>query len=229
MLAQAADVAPYALTGSVFATDRAAIVRGRPGAAVLRRQLLRQRQADRRRGRAAAVRRGAGERHQRQGRLDPQPAALGVATDDQGDLRASRPTTATRTSGMSERDRRRAAVRRGGRPAVVRRATCGCPSCWAAEPSPAPSATAAPADGSYLRRPELPTGRAGSPTRRRTTSCCSSHPPGVRAVVQAAAARARRRPRPHAGRRGLPAADCGCSGRTRWSACSSSRSTCWRR
>ena len=80
-------------------------VRHRPGgdrpgaarAAVRGRQLLRQRQADRRGGRPAAVRRRAGQRHQRQGRLVAQPDALGVAAHDQGDVRARRPTTATRT------------------------------------------------------------------------------------------------------------------------------------
>ena len=50
---------PYALTGAVFARDRALHRAGRPGAPQRRGQLLRQRQADRRRRRPAAVRRRA--------------------------------------------------------------------------------------------------------------------------------------------------------------------------
>src|SRR5690606_34487487 len=53
------------------------------------RQLLRQRQADRRGGGPAAVRGRARERDERQGRLDPQPDALGVAADGEGDVRAA--------------------------------------------------------------------------------------------------------------------------------------------
>ncbi len=67
-------------------------LRRRPGsgaAALHGRQLLRQRQADGRRRRAAALRRGPGQRHQRQGRLGAQPAALDVAAHAQGDLRAA--------------------------------------------------------------------------------------------------------------------------------------------
>ena len=60
-------------------------------------QLLRQRQADRRRRRPAAVRRRAGLGHQRQGRRPAEPAALDEHPLDQGDVRAGRPTTATRT------------------------------------------------------------------------------------------------------------------------------------
>ena len=75
-------------------------VRARPGrgragascAAVRRRQLLRQRQADRRGRRAAAVRRQPWLGDQRQGGRDPQPAALDQSALDQGDLRpADRP------------------------------------------------------------------------------------------------------------------------------------------
>ena len=67
---------PYALTGAVFASDRPRS-RGDRRAAQRRRQLLRQRQADRRGGRSAAVRRRARVGHERQGRLEDEPAALG--------------------------------------------------------------------------------------------------------------------------------------------------------
>ena len=50
--------APYGLTGSIIAQDRAVIADATRAAAVRRRQLLRQRQAHRRRRRPAAVRRG---------------------------------------------------------------------------------------------------------------------------------------------------------------------------
>ncbi len=62
---------------------------GRRRAAVRGRQLLHQRQADRCRGRPAAVRWRAGQRHQRQGRLLAQPDPLDQPADDQGDLRAA--------------------------------------------------------------------------------------------------------------------------------------------
>ena len=63
--------------------------RGVVGAAERRRQLLHQRQADRRRRRPAAVRRRARVGHQRQGRIEDEPGALGQRADDQGDLRAA--------------------------------------------------------------------------------------------------------------------------------------------
>ena len=53
--------APYALTGAVIARDRRAIAWAQRGAAVRGRQLLRQRQADRRGRRPAAVRRRPGQ------------------------------------------------------------------------------------------------------------------------------------------------------------------------
>ena len=62
VLTQMESVAPYALTGSIIAQDRAGD-RARPaGAAQRGGQLLRQRQADRRRRRPAAVRRRRGRR-----------------------------------------------------------------------------------------------------------------------------------------------------------------------
>jgi 1-pyrroline-5-carboxylate dehydrogenase len=69
---------PYALTGSVFARDRRA---------VCGRQLLRQRQANRRRGRAAAVWRGAQVGHERQGRIQAEPDSMGECSNDQGNPR----------------------------------------------------------------------------------------------------------------------------------------------
>ena len=80
---------PYALTGSVFARDRAAVREASTRAAQRRRQLLHQRQAHRRGRRPAALRRLARQRHQRQGGLEDEPDALGLAPHDQGDLRAA--------------------------------------------------------------------------------------------------------------------------------------------
>ena len=71
--------------------------RGAGGTAVRGGELLRQRQAHRGRRRAATVRRGPRLGHQRQGGLAAEPAALGVAAHDQGDVRAADRRTATRT------------------------------------------------------------------------------------------------------------------------------------
>ena len=68
---------PYALTGAVFARDRAARARSDDRAAQRRRQLLHQRQADRRGRRPAAVRRRARLGHERQGGLEAEPDAVG--------------------------------------------------------------------------------------------------------------------------------------------------------
>ena len=76
---------PYALTGAVFARDRGAVRAGLERAAQRRRQLLHQRQADRRGRRTAAVRRRARVGHERQGRLEVEPRALGQRADGQGD------------------------------------------------------------------------------------------------------------------------------------------------
>ena len=57
---QLEGIAPYALTGAVIARDRRAIAWAQRGAAVRGRQLLHQRQADRRGRRPAAVRRRPG-------------------------------------------------------------------------------------------------------------------------------------------------------------------------
>ena len=63
--------------------------RGDDDAAPGRRQLLHQRQADRRGRRTAAVRRRPPVRHQRQGRLEAQSPALDQRPHDQGDVRAA--------------------------------------------------------------------------------------------------------------------------------------------
>ncbi len=84
--------AKYALTGAVIADDRAAVLHAATATAPRGGQLLRQRQAHRRRGGAAAVRRFARIGHQRQGRFRAEPAALDVGPVDQGDVRpADRP------------------------------------------------------------------------------------------------------------------------------------------
>ena len=80
---------PYALTGAVFARDRARGSRGDGRAAERRRQLLHQRQADGRRGGTAAVRRRARVGDQRQGGLEAEPGALGQRADDQGNVLAA--------------------------------------------------------------------------------------------------------------------------------------------
>ena len=87
-LVQLESASRYALTGAVFARDRHAIDDGLAGAALRRRQLLRQRQADRRGRRPAAVRRRARVGDQRQGRVAVEPDAVAVAARDQGDVRA---------------------------------------------------------------------------------------------------------------------------------------------
>ena len=89
VLDQMESFAPYALTGAIIAQDRAAIAGATRAAALRRRQLLRQRQADRRRRGPAAVRRRARVRHQRQGRLRAEPDALDLGALDQGELRAA--------------------------------------------------------------------------------------------------------------------------------------------
>ena len=80
------STSPYALTGAVFAQDRRAIVARDVGAAARGRQLLRQRQADRRGRRAAAVRRRARVGHERQGRVEAEPDTLGQRADGEGEL-----------------------------------------------------------------------------------------------------------------------------------------------
>ena len=88
---------PYALTGAVFATGSRRGAAGVACPAQRRRQLLRERQAHWRGRRPAAVRRRARVGHQRQGRLEDESAALGERAGDQGDVLASRATSAIRT------------------------------------------------------------------------------------------------------------------------------------
>ena len=83
--------------------------RGVARAAKRGRQLLHQRQAHRRGRRAAAVRRRARIGHQRQGRFEDEPAALGERAGDEGDVLASARRTPTRTC-------RRADARSGASP-----------------------------------------------------------------------------------------------------------------
>ena len=83
------STAPYGLTGAVFSEDRAALDEAAVGAALRGRELLRQRQADRRRRRPAAVRRRPRLGDERQGRLDVEPDPLGLAAHDQGDVHAA--------------------------------------------------------------------------------------------------------------------------------------------
>ena len=89
MLSLVDRTAPYALTGAVFARDRTAVREAHDDAAARGRQLLHQRQADRRGRRTAAVRRRPPVRHQRQGRLEAQSPALDQRPHDQGDVRAA--------------------------------------------------------------------------------------------------------------------------------------------
>ena len=108
--------APYGLTGAVFAQDRAAAADAQDKPPLRGGQLLRQRQADRRRRRPAAVRRRARLGHERQGGLDVEPDPLGQPAHDQGDVRAAAATTATRSStsdGSRTTKTRVTAVRRG--------------------------------------------------------------------------------------------------------------------
>ena len=80
---------PYALTGAVFANDRAAVDEAAARSPLRRGQLLHQRQADRRGRRSAAIRWREDQRDQRQGRLRIEHAALGVTPGHQGDVRPS--------------------------------------------------------------------------------------------------------------------------------------------
>ena len=78
---------PYALTGAIFATDRNAIMLAERTLAQRGRQLLHQRQADRRGGGSAAVRRRPRVGDERQGGRHSEHAAVDVAALDQGELR----------------------------------------------------------------------------------------------------------------------------------------------
>ena len=81
------ESAPYGLTGAVFSDDREAVIEAEEALRYAAGQLLRERQADRRRRRPAAVRRRAGLGDERQGGLDVEPDPLGQPAHDQGDVR----------------------------------------------------------------------------------------------------------------------------------------------
>ncbi len=87
VLEQMESFAPFALTGSIIAAGPARHRRRHASPPLRRRQLLRQRQADRSRGRPAALRWWSGLGHQRQGRRGPEPAPLDERPLDQGDVR----------------------------------------------------------------------------------------------------------------------------------------------
>ena len=122
----------YALTGAVIADDRAAVLDAAEPVAPRGGQLLRQRQAHRRRRRPAAVRRIARLGHQRQGRLGAEPAALDVGAVDQGDVRAAR---RPRLPAHGGRDRWASSSRSPGPPSWPPPGPTGC----AARPSGCPS------------------------------------------------------------------------------------------
>ena len=130
--------AKYALTGAVIADDRDAVLQAAEPAALRGGQLLRQRQADRRRRRAAAVRRLPRVGHQRQGRFGAEPAAVDVRPLHQGDVRSGHRPQLPAHGGevMAERLRPgRAPGDSGGQPvgraAAHRRAAAGHPRCGA--------------------------------------------------------------------------------------------------
>ena len=77
----------YALTGAVFSQGPSSRSRGEQGSPVRRRELLHQRQTHRRGGGPAALRRGPGQRNQRQGGIEDEPPEVGVGPDHEGDLR----------------------------------------------------------------------------------------------------------------------------------------------
>ena len=89
VVAQAADVAALRADRRDLRPGPSRHRRRHGGAALRGRQLLHQRQANRRGGRPAAVRRRPGQRDQRQGGLDLQPDPLGQRAGDQGAVRAA--------------------------------------------------------------------------------------------------------------------------------------------
>ena len=117
------ETAPYALTGAVFSDDREAVIEAEDALRYTAGKLLRERQADRRGGRPAAVRRRARVRDERQGGLDVEPDPLGVAADDQGDVHPADATTATPSSPPTATARSRSEVQ--GRLAVPAPARLG--------------------------------------------------------------------------------------------------------
>ena len=83
------STAPYALTGAIFSEDRYALTRAPRRLRYAAGNVYLNDKPTGRRGRPAAVRRLARLGHERQGRLDVEPDPLGLAADDQGDVRAA--------------------------------------------------------------------------------------------------------------------------------------------
>ena len=154
---------PYALTGAVFAPRPRGPGRGRPGAAERRRQLLHQRQADRRGGGPAAVRRCPRQRHQRQGGLDAQPAALGLPAEHQGDARPAQGLPLPVHGGGVGSPWRVSADARALVRAALRRRRAGCSAGQAAPPP----ATAVPLHRRAARLRHLPRKRRAADSRPR--------------------------------------------------------------
>ena len=105
--------------------------RRREAEAALRRgQLLRQRQADRRGRRPAAVRRRARVGHERQGRLDVEPDPLGQPAVDQGDVHAAARLPLPVHGGRRRLGDRERPGDRGARasPCARTRSRCGVPA-----------------------------------------------------------------------------------------------------
>ena len=78
------ETGPYGLTGSVYATDRKAILRATKILTHAAGNFLHQRQTHRRGGGPAAIRRRPGLGHQRQGRLAVEPAEMDLPARHQG-------------------------------------------------------------------------------------------------------------------------------------------------
>ncbi len=127
-------------------------------------QLLRQRQADRRGRRPAAVRRRPRVGHERQGRLDVEPDPLGQPAVDQGDVHASARLPLP-VHGRTTRWRPRTSRRPRSRawPCGRTRSRCACP--WrAARPArrrsfPSSASGRRPSRAAPRRRPTAPTRR----------------------------------------------------------------------
>ncbi len=106
--------APYGLTGAVFAQGPRRSPAGARSARARGRQLLRERQADRRSRRPAAFRRWARLGNERQGGLDVEPDSLGQPAHDQGDVRAGNRLPLSVHGARRRRERRSAVGGVGG-------------------------------------------------------------------------------------------------------------------
>ena len=188
--------APYGLTGSIIAQDRAAIADA-TAAAVRRRQLLHQRQAHRRGRRPAAVRWRSRVGHQRQGRCGAEPPALDQRALHQGDLR---PAEGARVPAHGLRVRAPEPVTwRASRLTPRQRASHS----WAVWPSmsmassmggaaafsilPPMSGTLALSSASSVSTRALPAGREREGARQRDRRAGDGHLDGARRLPSAAA------------------------------------------